>query len=360
MAEPNGAYYIALESDVSGEANRINVLPGSVCGANGDFSTAKLLGFIDSGMNGTSYMQFNTDEQAATTISKGDVCVNDAYFIYDGKHFLSESNSFADARIFKTTDKLGNLVTWDNPMADELDRFGKGVRLNLIGLNHFYDSYGLTSGNAATIVKVAPHLTNGEIFAMMESRDDLALSFIDYLDDISYELMKDMNAVHYSGHGIGDNISVTGTAYFGHINSRYGASKNLSLNGELRKDLSLIATGSGDGSGHSRGVGDGDAALRMAQLKQTKVFEGGVSDFDSYFLVLVADIGSQGYMADYMLSAQEGVRDQIQSQRDSVMGVSTDEEMLDIIKFQQGVGAMSRYMTALDDMLDTIINSMGV
>jgi flagellar hook-associated protein 1 FlgK len=360
MAEPNGSYYIALTSDVSGEANRINVLPGSVCGANGDFSTAKLLGFVDSGMNGTSYMQFNTDAQAATTIDKSDVHVSDAYFIYDGKHFLSESNSFADARIFKTTDKLGNLVRWDNPMADELDRFGTGVRLNLVGLNHFYEPHGLTSGNAPTIVKVEPHLTNGEIFAMIESRDDLALGMEDYLDDLSYEIMKDMNAVHYSGHGIGDNISVTGTAYFDHINGRYGASKKLSLNDDLQKDLSLIASGSGDGQGYSRGVGDGDATLRMAQLKQTKVFEGGASDFDAYFLVMIADIGSQGYKADYMLEAQQGVCDQLQTQRDSVMGVSTDEEMLDIIKFQQGVGAISRYMTALDDMLDNIINSMGV
>jgi flagellar hook-associated protein 1 FlgK len=359
IAEPNGSYYIALTSDVSGEAGRINVLPGSVCGANGDFSTAKLLGFVDSGTNGTSYMQFNTDAQAETTIDKDDVYVNDAYFIYDGKHFLSESNSFAEARIFKTTDKLGNLVGWDNPAADTLARFGKGIRLNLIGLNHFYDPHGLTSGNAPTTIKVEPHLTNGEIFAMMESRDDLALGFEDYLDDIAYELMKGMNAVHYSGHGIGDNISVTGTAYFEHINGRYGASRKLSLNDLLRDNLSLIASGSGDGLGYSRGVGDGDASLRMAQLKQAKLFEG-ASDFDAYFLVMVADIGTQGYKADYMLDAQQGVCDQIQSQRDSVMGVSTDEEMLDIIRFQQGVGAMSRYMTALDDMLDRIINSMGV
>ena len=60
-----------------------------------------------------------------------------------------------------------------------------------------------------------------------------------------------------------------------------------------------------------------------------------------------------------MLEAQQGVCDQIQSQRDAVMGVSTDEEMLDIIKFQQGVGAIARYMTALDDMLDRVINGPG-
>jgi flagellar hook-associated protein 1 FlgK len=60
-----------------------------------------------------------------------------------------------------------------------------------------------------------------------------------------------------------------------------------------------------------------------------------------------------------MLSAQQHVSDQLQTQRESVMGVNTDEELMDIIKFQQGVGAISRYMTAIDDMLDRIINGMG-
>jgi flagellar hook-associated protein 1 FlgK len=358
IQEPNGSYYLALTSDVSGEANRINVLPGSVCGANGDFSVAKLLGLVES-TNSTSYMQFSTDTKAATTIDKSDPYVNDAYFIYDGRHYLSESNSFKDARIFKTTDKLGNLVSWDNPMADELSRFGTGVRLNLIGLNHFYDQWGLTSGNQATLVKVEPHITNGGIYAMLEARDDLALGMEDYLDDLAYEMMKETNAIHYSGHGIGENITTTGTAYFDHINARYGASKKLSVNDALSADLSLIASGAGDGSGYSRGVGDGDTTLRMAQLKQVKTFAGETADFDEYFQRFIGDLGTKGYEANYMLEAQQGVCDQIQSQRDSVMGVSTDEEMLDIIKFQQGVGAIARYMTALDDMLDRVINGMG-
>ncbi|MCL2684711.1 MAG: hypothetical protein FWE55_05655, partial [Synergistaceae bacterium] len=360
IQEPNGSYYIALTSNVSGEANRINVLSGRACGANGDFSVARLLGFIDSGAEcGTSYMQFNTDTKAASTIEKSGVHVNDAYFIYNGRHYLSESNSFKDARVFKTTDKLGNLVKWDNPMADELGRFANGVRLNLVGLNRFYDPYGLTSGNAPTIIRIEPHLTSGSIFAMMEARDDLVLGLEDYLDNMAYELMKNMNAIHYSGHGIGDNILTTGTGFFDHISGRYGASKSLSLNSQLSRDLSLIATGAGDGNGYSRGIGDGAVALRMAQLKQEKLFGGKTADFGDYFILFVGDLGIQGYEANYMYETQKGVCDQINSQKDSVMGVSTDEEMLDIIRFQQGVGAISRYMTALDEMLDRVINGMG-
>ena len=97
----------------------------------------------------------------------------------------------------------------------------------------------------------------------------------------------------------------------------------------------------------------------MAQLKTTKVFESGSLDFNDYFLKFVSDIGSKGYEANYMLEAQKNVAGQIQKQRDSVMGVNTDEEMLDIIKFQQGVGGIARYMTAIDEMLDRVINGMG-
>jgi flagellar hook-associated protein 1 FlgK len=365
VREPNGTYYLALTSNVSGEANRINVLPGSVCDANGDFTVARLLGLVDSEVGGvtgsTGYMQLNSDPAAASTIVKGDVYVDDAYFIYDGKHFLSESNSFKDARIFKVDDGTGvNGWTWVNRAADELDRFGAGIRLNLHGLNTRYlDDGDEFSHNEAVVITVRPHLTAGEIYATLECRDDMVLGFEDYLDQIAYEMVTEVNATHYAGHGSGSNSETTGTAYYRHIAARYQASTDFGMNNAVSRDVSLIAAGSGDGTGHSRGSSDGANALAIAQLKQTKVLDKGTADFNQYFLKFVADLGTQGYTASYMLDTQRDVMDQLETLRDSVMGVNTDEEMMDIIKFQQGIGAISRYMTALDDMLDRVINGMG-
>jgi flagellar hook-associated protein 1 FlgK len=369
VREPNGTYYLALTSDVSGEANRINVLPGSVCDANGDFSVAKLLGLVNSdgpsnATGTTGYMQLNTDPTAFSTIIKGDVFVDDAYFIYDGKHFLSESNSFKDARVFKIDDGTSSPEgwIWVNRMADELDRFGSGIRLNLHGLNTRYlEDGGEFSHNEPVLITVRPHLTTGEIYAVLECRDDMTLGFEDYLDQIAFEMVTEVNAVHYSGHGSGVNSETTGTAFYRHISARYGASKvnNFAINDEVAKDISLIAAGSGDGTGHSRGSADGDNALAIAQLKQTKVLDKGTADFNQYFLKFVADLGTQGYTTNYMLETQRDVVDQLETLRDSVMGVNTDEEMMDIIRFQQGISAVSRYMTALDDMLDRVINGMG-
>ena len=61
-----------------------------------------------------------------------------------------------------------------------------------------------------------------------------------------------------------------------------------------------------------------------------------------------------------MLKNQKALMGQIDNQRQSVMGVNIDEEMMDIIKFQQAFNAMARYITTIDEMLDRIINGMGI
>ena len=51
---------------------------------------------------------------------------------------------------------------------------------------------------------------------------------------------------------------------------------------------------------------------------------------------------------------------QVQNQRLAVSSVSLDEEMSNMIKFQHAYSAAARSMTAMDEMLDRIINSMGL
>ena len=57
--------------------------------------------------------------------------------------------------------------------------------------------------------------------------------------------------------------------------------------------------------------------------------------------------------------ATELVADDFQAQRDSISAVSSDEEAADMIVYQKAYQAASRLMTAMDDLLDTIINRMG-
>ncbi|MFA7621085.1 MAG: flagellar basal body rod C-terminal domain-containing protein, partial [Aminobacteriaceae bacterium] len=84
------------------------------------------------------------------------------------------------------------------------------------------------------------------------------------------------------------------------------------------------------------------------------------SDFNTFYEAFIASLGSQAQRSETMLKNQNTLLTQIDNQRQSVMGVNIDEEMMDIIKFQQAFNAISRYITTIDEMLDRIINGMGI
>ncbi|MNJ44872.1 Flagellar hook-associated protein 1 [compost metagenome] len=80
---------------------------------------------------------------------------------------------------------------------------------------------------------------------------------------------------------------------------------------------------------------------------------------DDYFRALVGDLGIRASNTLRNYENQYSMTDNLQMQRQSVSGVSLDEEFADMIRFQQAYNAAARNMTAVDEMLDRIINQMG-
>ncbi|WP_198470328.1 flagellar hook-associated protein FlgK [Acetomicrobium sp. S15 = DSM 107314] len=312
-----GSYYLELESHVVGEAYRINVLGDE----GGSFYAAQNLGL--------------TDGSGRTNVIEA---AEDALFLFDGREYLSSSNAFKDAR---------RITPDDGYAASTLEEVSPGVRLTL-------QSTGDTS------ITVLHHVKGGKILGLLEARDDIILSHLDSFDELAYRLALEFNAIHRAGHGIGDNAELTGISFFKPLPSLAGAAEGLSVNSALVEDSSLIAAASGDGTGHSVGSGDGSNALRMAQLKQSKVLKGRSASFNEFYESFIATLGAQGQRARTMADNQRALMNQINAQRQSVMGVNIDEEMMDIIKFQQAFNAMARYITTIDEMLDVIVNRMGI
>ena len=314
---PDGTYYLTLESQVMGEAQRINVLGDE----NGGLYVASNLGLLRSDGT-TNFMSTSSD----------------ALVTFDGKNYLSSVNRFTEAR---------QITSADGYAAKTTSEVSPGITLEL-----------KKEGSAS--ITVDHHVQGGKIYGTLEARDDLILSHLASFDELAYRLALEMNAVHYSGHGMGENSALTGTAFFVPLLKQRGAASSLLINPLLEKDTSLIAAAADDGDGSSLGSGDGTKALAMARLKQTKVLSGGSADFNEFYLSFIAEIGAQGKRTTTMADNQRALTDQINAQRQSVMGVNIDEEMMDIIKFQQAFNAMARYITTIDEMLDTIINRMGM
>ncbi len=133
----------------------------------------------------------------------------------------------------------------------------------------------------------------------------------------------------------------------------------MEINSAIKSDVQTIAAGFADGDG-SLSPGDNRAALAIAALRNTAVTVGDERTFDDYFADAVTNIGLKGEQASRSLETQKAIMTELKTTRDSISGVNVDEELSDIIKFQHGYNAAAKFISTVNEMLDTIINRMGV
>ncbi|MDR0784962.1 MAG: flagellar hook-associated protein FlgK [Treponema sp.] len=132
----------------------------------------------------------------------------------------------------------------------------------------------------------------------------------------------------------------------------------LEVNSALIKDPSSVAAGFGV-NGRPANVGNGDAALAVASIRNTEVMVGKQGTFDDYFADAVGRVGLLGEQSGRMLETQNLVLKQLNDMRQSVSGVNMDEELANMLKYQHGYEAAARFINTVNSMLDIIINRLG-
>lgn len=178
--------------------------------------------------------------------------------------------------------------------------------------------------------------------------------------------VKGINGLHKLGYLNTSPIQTGGDIFTAKSGSAITAA-TIELNPSIANNPDLIAS-SLRVDGTQVVKGNNTMALLISQLKDTKFsFTGGATTsliqqgtLDDYFRAIVGQLGVQSKEASRQSDNQVALVDQIESRRLSVSGVSLDEEMSNMIKFQHAYTAAARVMTAFDEMLDKIINGMGV
>ncbi len=154
-------------------------------------------------------------------------------------------------------------------------------------------------------------------------------------------------------------VTITGTAAAGdrfRVSLSEGAAQAISVSDTVVGDSRKIA------AGKTQNV-DGDNALALADLQDRLVFDSvtlksgsGAFTFDEFYNAIVSTIGIQSASARSSLDQQEGVTLLLKNRRESVAGVSIDEEMVNMIKFQQAFNASARVIATVEELFDTLIN----
>lgn len=86
----------------------------------------------------------------------------------------------------------------------------------------------------------------------------------------------------------------------------------------------------------------------------------GAASLQEYYNKAMTELGVNSYQMNNKVKSQEDIVEQVIQWRTSVSGVNWDEELTNMIMFQQGYSACSRCLTTMDEMLDRLINSTGV
>ena len=112
---------------------------------------------------------------------------------------------------------------------------------------------------------------------------------------------------------------------------------------------------------------DNRNALIMSELRLKSVFTntnynalGGKLNYNEFYRSIITDIGLDGSAAANAADTQGLLINQIENKRQSVMGVSLDEEMSNLIKFEHSYNAAVRTINAMDEMIEAVVNRVGL
>lgn len=168
------------------------------------------------------------------------------------------------------------------------------------------------------------------------------------LNNLITTIAYQVNALVSSGTDLDGN---TGVAIFVPIDSNKPLSiSNMQVNSVLDDANKLAVSSTGE-------TGDGTIASSVAALQDAEnlVFDGLTKTPDSFYSSLVSWLGTEGETVDGLVTTQESLVSQIDTQRQSVSSVSLDEELSKMIAYQSAYAASAKYLSAIDSLLAGLI-----
>ncbi len=186
-------------------------------------------------------------------------------------------------------------------------------------------------------------LAGGSLQGIIEVRDGPLARLRNQIDTLASTLASEINAIHHTGFGLDGS---TGAALFTGTDAR-----SLRVNAELQEDPAKLQLSGATGS-----AGNNQIAVRLAQLAEKKLPELGNQSLSSRYNSTVSELGQALASVTSKSDDQRAVQRMLLIHRDSISGVSLDEEMSDLMKFQKAYEASARLITTVDEMLDTVLS----
>jgi len=193
---------------------------------------------------------------------------------------------------------------------------------------------------------VTQDLTGGELGGVLEARDQMVPTFASALDNLAYAIGTQMNAQNVQGI---DGNGNPGQALLVLPPSANGAAASIQVTTTDPQAIAAAATGEGS-------AGNGNALL-MAGLETANIVGGQTAS--GFFAALLGQIGTATAGATTDNKAQQATLTQLTTQRNSLSGVSLDEEAANLTQYQRSYQAAAKVLSVVNSIMAGAIN-LGV
>lgn len=260
---------------------------------------------------------------------------------FDGVLTLSAANSAGTVEVqYNSTDTVEQLV-------DRINQSGSEV---LAGLN--------TDGRLTLRASSSAELENPDfVIRHVEDSGQFLVGFAGVLNQTGAEGAYDWQWAQTGGEDALNRLAV------GEESLQVAPTRNPSgwirVNEEIVSDVTRLAAAEGY-MGASSGEKNGSSATAIAELNNSGPMVGRVKGYREFYGEILSDIGAKTRRAIDTTRTELINLDRLDMEKKSVTSVNMDEELTDMLKFQHGYSAASRFITQVDKMLDIIINRMGV
>jgi flagellar hook-associated protein 1 FlgK len=245
-------------------------------------------------------------------------------------------------------EQLANLVnvnTFAAPNGEITVHFGGYPLVDVAGAHQFpatLNASGYTVSDGSRTYPVG----GGKLYGLMEAQNKVS-SYMSSLDTLANSLREQINTIHATG--INQNAT-TGINFFNQnaVPPQNGAI-DFDLSAEVKADVKNIAAGT------SGTTGDGGLALSLSGLRNLNVVGLGNQTFSGFYSSFIGQVGRDAEYANVTVETQAAITSQIESQRQSISGVSIDEEMTNLLRLQRSYQAAARALSVFDQMTEELI-----
>jgi flagellar hook-associated protein 1 FlgK len=191
-------------------------------------------------------------------------------------------------------------------------------------------------------------IQGGQLAGLLQTRDQLIPDYRTRLDTLAYEVVQQVNTLHDAGFTLG---GADAPVFFQPLAGPAGAATLMQVDAAVVGNATLVAA-----AGVAATPGDNAQARALAQLRDATVLSGGSATFGAYWTDLVYQVGQDRRVAMAEQRTRGEVVRQIENLRDSVSGVSLDEEAAGMMRFQRAYEANARFFSVINETLDTLLN----